>query len=688
MGTLTPHGHAAIPQVQKLLAPLQSRERAIQAEVAQLEEQLERRKAELGGVRAEIRELLAWQPPDALLSLYAQGRPANAPPAEAVVEFTHIDAEEEDDEDVFFECEDEEQEEPAPPQPDDPLSASLANEDPQTFDVLNAAMAVLRQEHAECQREAAGGGKRRMSLLDRCFFDVREYMGRLVASLPPASAARERVPAILPDPQAVATAQPHLIAGGSTQMGKTMFVVIGYVAAWFASCPLVCVTTTVSGTKSLHKKVLSSILRLDGRGMCDGIAAHCSYSAGATDAQLRHFAREIRNAEQPLTSKGKRAPVRLYRDLVAKAALGGSEMAPDRGILFIADTAAQMRRAIKLITEVRAGGVGSGYFGLIIDEADSFQRTEDETLQLEQRLNDLRGTGQGWVNDSYYDTLGYKSYGGPSFKGAEVLVSISATLLPVLLKLYKAKQERRARGGRDRGAGEGGGGGLYTFFTKAPPSKYVGVLSEVWQPLKRNGKPVFLRPDEVKGTNLGGILDGHYRGKDVRLQADSNVLALYADACGMAYSLLLDITVSRVNVEGASLRDKAQWLAGHFGNLTVITIDGLLIRYKLPQQDWHAESWAVGLRRREKTFEDLLNELEPKMQGAPVAVFGYSQMIRGDSFRSDWRVPTHIVQQLSNAMSVDRLVQSAGRASFIGKELLDINATASPGGDAGADTPL
>jgi len=51
---------------------------------------------------------------------------------------------------------------------------------------------------------------------------------------------------------------------------------------------------------------------------------------------------------------------------------------------------------------------------------------------------------------------------------------------------------------------------VYTFFTKAPPSKYVGVLSEVWQPFKRHGKPVFLRPDEVKGTNLGGILDGSY----------------------------------------------------------------------------------------------------------------------------------------------------------------------------------
>jgi hypothetical protein len=32
---------------------------------------------------------------------------------------------------------------------------------------------------------------------------------------------------------------------------------------------------------------------------------------------------------------------------------------------------------------------------------------------------------------------------------------------------------------------------------------------------------------------------------------------------------------------------------------------------------------------------------------------------------------------------VDRLVQSAGRASFIGKEILDINAIKSDGGEAG-----
>jgi len=171
-----------------------------------------------------------------------------------------------------------------------------------------------------------------------------------------------------------------------------MFVVVGYVAAWFAECPLVCLTTTVSGTKSLHKKVLSSIIRLEGRG-ADGISMHCSYSSAATEAQIQYFRHSIRAAELPATSKGKKAPVRIHRDVVAKAGLGGNELAPSRGILFIADTAAQMRRAIKLITEVRTGEVGAGQFGLIIDEADSFQRTEDDTLQLEQRLNDLKGIG-------------------------------------------------------------------------------------------------------------------------------------------------------------------------------------------------------------------------------------------------------------------------------------------------------
>jgi hypothetical protein len=63
----------------------------------------------------------------------------------------------------------------------------------------------------------------------------------------------------------------------------------------------------------------------------------------------------------------------------------------------------------------------------------------------------------------------------------------------------------------------------------------------------------------------------------------------------------------------------------------------------------------------------------PWMCDSPFAVIGYSMMIRGDSFRSNYRVPTHMVNHLSRAMSVDRLVQSAGRATFQGKKFLQDN---------------
>ena len=54
----------------------------------------------------------------------------------------------------------------------------------------------------------------------------------------------------------------------------------------------------------------------------------------------------------------------------------------------------------------------------------------------------------------------------------------------------------------------------------------------------------------------------------------------------------------------------------------------------------------------------------PRMCEKPFAVIGYTMMIRGESFRSDRRVPTHMVNHMSGAMSIDRIVQSAGRATF------------------------
>ena len=69
---------------------------------------------------------------------------------------------------------------------------------------------------------------------------------------------------------------------------------------------------------------------------------------------------------------------------------------------------------------------------------------------------------------------------------------------------------------------------------------------------------------------------------EVALKTDGAVMAIYEDACHMPMALLLDITVSRVNVDGASLKHKAERLGKHFAahKLCVVTVDGKLIRYK------------------------------------------------------------------------------------------------------------
>eukprot|EP00968_Pinguiococcus_pyrenoidosus_P013619 scaffold1237_cov243-Pinguiococcus_pyrenoidosus.AAC.3 len=53
----------------------------------------------------------------------------------------------------------------------------------------------------------------------------------------------------------------------------------------------------------------------------------------------------------------------------------------------------------------------------------------------------------------------------------------------------------------------------------------------------------------------------------------------------------------------------------------------------------------------------------------PLAIFGYNMMIRGTSFRPQGQmgasvVPTHIVLQMGKMMSIEKMVQAFGRASY------------------------
>jgi len=215
----------------------------------------------------------------------------------------HTDDEEDDDEDYVSDDE-EEQEEPAPPQPAhtlNPKSKEEVGEEQHTFDVVNAAMQVLVKEQEDQRRGETGstGSKLAMSVLDRCFFEVREYMRGLVESMPQRGQHDD----------SAQTAPTNVIAGGSTQMGKTLFVTIGYLVAWFAECPLLCITTTVGGTKSLHNKVLKTLERLEPFG-APGISIFCMYLYGLTPNQQKHFGKK----PEEFMEKGN-----LRKDCIAQA---------------------------------------------------------------------------------------------------------------------------------------------------------------------------------------------------------------------------------------------------------------------------------------------------------------------------------------------------------------------------------
>jgi len=55
----------------------------------------------------------------------------------------------------------------------------------------------------------------------------------------------------------------------------------------------------------------------------------------------------------------------------------------------------------------------------------------------------------------------------------------------------------------------------------------------------------------------------------------------------------------------------------------------------------------------------------------PLVIIGYTQMIRGDSFRSDERVPIHICVSLGLQMSIEKIVQVMGRATYGDSKLQD-----------------
>jgi hypothetical protein len=110
-------------------------------------------------------------------------------------------------------------------------------------------------------------------------------------------------------------------------------------------------------------------------------------------------------------------------------------------------------------------GSGDGRFIIFMDEADAMLRTEDGSLKLEQAIEKLKQTTS-------------------SYRGAQLIVNISATLMPVFLEMARTKAQPR-------------GPVFLTAVPKGSRKKYSGVS----QLLPLESEDPKMHPDE-KGDEV------------------------------------------------------------------------------------------------------------------------------------------------------------------------------------------
>eukprot|EP00960_Hanusia_phi_P040472 754455-Hanusia_phi.AAC.6 len=284
----------------------------------------------------------------------------------------------------------------------------------------------------------------------------------------------------------------------------------------------------------------------------------------------------------------------------------------ESGCCTVPDTAHRIKQMYSILRQTRPA---DNPCQLIMDEADAFYRNRKNPIRLEQALSCLCRTAH-----------------------LVLRWNVSATLVPVFLHL----QDKR--------------GGLDTdsiLYTK-PEGDYIGV--EDFKPLCIDGEDQFLDYGDLKPSNLY-----------------SNELTdkLYQQAFSKDKSLTLVIANSRVNAVN-NVHDLAKSLRRRFPHIAALVVVGGSqgLTYYPP----------VAPRAPTNGRAPSKEDLNPKPQlsvskaiemidkhvgiDTPLVIVGYSQMIRGDSFRSPLRVPTHILCALGTAMSIEKMVQAMGRATY------------------------
>jgi hypothetical protein len=285
------------------------------------------------------------------------------------------------------------------------------------------------------------------------------------------------------------------------------------------------------------------------------------------------------------------------------------------GVIVVADTAPQINRAADAVSEYLDSDP-TKRFAVIVDECDDMYRTTGRTQKTEQAYDRLMAMD-------------------PIMK-----LMISATLVPLIVNM---KNENESVG----------------WFEFIEPLDDYASIEDMKVFTDADGKQVFLSGRELSLTSHEDIP-----------YCNEKALSFYRYAVnspGVKGTLVLDVTCPRVNAEG-NIFDKAERIQHIHNQIIVVAIYGGGIRYKTDiDKEWERAEKGMCIG---EVLEKL--DVEYGLEW-PIFVFGFSKMQRGMSFRSNQRVPSHILLSLGDGYSTEGMIQALGRATFNGKHILRTN---------------
>eukprot|EP00978_Attheya_sp_CCMP212_P026854 scaffold89047_cov44-Attheya_sp.AAC.1 len=400
------------------------------------------------------------------------------------------------------------------------------------------------------------------------------------------------------------------IVAGRTQAGKSSVKgVLLTMCATSKQAPLIVITKGVAESQDLHEDKLQKY------------AEGTKFQKHIVCASKRHWSKRLEEMETALENCG---------------------------TIVIADTMSQINTVNRALLKYRKENA-KRKFVLVVDECDAMYRTHDRSQKMEKAYDELMEMN-------------------PCLR-----VMISATPIPLFLIL------------RDEV-----GGTPPSIFQIDPDPDYMG--HDDMKPLEVNGENVYLELNELKhATGVSAKVEGVHvtTGSDSEDGTDrdtvmseeedddddfiipytnKSVMQLYEDALSGESKkgvLLLDCTNPRVYVQG-NVQQKAERIQEKYAGLgkkvAVLTYTGKCISKRLPgENNWTEYDKGTCIGR-------VIEEVDQK-QGLhmPIMIFGFTKMRRGVSYRSNQRVPTHLVISLGRGHNAMNVIQAMGRATFKGK---------------------